>query len=67
MDKIARIDTLKCVGCEACIYVCPVSVLEVEDMKCRVKEGCIGCGACVDACNWRAITMVDESANNGGV
>ena len=60
MANIARVDTLKCTGCEACIYVCPVGVLEVIDTKCRVKEGCIGCGACEEACNWRAITLVDE-------
>jgi len=60
MAMIARVDTLKCTGCEACTYVCPVGVLEVIDTKCRVKEGCIGCGACEEACNWRAITMADE-------
>ena len=66
MNKIARVDTLKCVGCEACLYVCPVSVLEVVDMKCRVNEGCTGCGACVDVCNWKAITLADESTDEGG-
>ncbi len=60
MDKIARVDTLKCVGCGECTYVCPVGVLEVVDTKYRVNEGCIGCGACVDVCNWRAITLLDE-------
>ena len=60
MDKIARVDTLKCVGCGECTYVCPVGVLEVVDTKCRVNEECIGCGACVDVCNWRAITLLDE-------
>ena len=52
-----KIDTLKCTGCEACVYVCPVGVLFVEDMKCRVAEGCISCGLCVDQCSWRAITL----------
>lgn len=65
MKKIARVDTMKCVGCEACVYVCPVGVLEVVDMKCRVKDGCIGCGACVDLCNWKAITLVDEPTKKG--
>jgi len=51
-----KIDTLRCTGCEACVYVCPVGVLMVEeDMKCHVSEGCISCGLCVDRCHWRAI------------
>ena len=45
-----RVDLLKCVGCGSCVPVCPVGVLAVEDMKCRVREGCISCGECVDAC-----------------
>ena len=60
MNKVARVDTLKCTGCEACTFVCPVGVLEVIDMKCRVSQGCIGCGACEEACNWRAITIEEE-------
>jgi electron transfer flavoprotein alpha subunit len=55
-----RVDLLKCVGCGVCIYVCPVSVLYIEDMKCRVKEGCISCGKCLDTCHWQAITLEDR-------
>lgn len=60
MTKIARVDAVRCVGCEACVYSCPVGVLEVIDTKCRVSEGCTGCGACVDLCNWKAITLEEE-------
>ncbi len=55
-----KIDVLRCVGCGACTYVCPVGVLAVEDMKCRVKEGCISCGACVEMCHWQAITLQNK-------
>ncbi len=55
-----KVDLLKCVGCGACTLECPVGVLYIEDMKCRVEEGCISCGKCVDRCHWRAITLVDE-------
>jgi ferredoxin len=61
-----RIDVMKCVGCGACTYVCPVGVLAVEDMKCRVKEGCISCGECVKVCNWQAITLIKEPAKKKG-
>ena len=56
-----KIDRFKCTGCEACVPVCPVDVLYVEDMKCHVREGCISCGDCVDICTFNAITMEDES------
>jgi len=52
-----KVDLLKCTGCGACTLICPVGVLSVEDMKCRVSEGCISCGKCVDTCHWRAITL----------
>jgi ferredoxin len=55
-----KIDLLKCIGCGACTYVCPVEVLEIIDMKCRVAEGCISCGKCVPACTFEAITLVKE-------
>jgi ferredoxin len=55
-----KIDTLRCTGCGACVFVCPAGVLLVEDMKCRVEDGCISCGLCVDQCHWRAITLVDD-------
>jgi ferredoxin len=54
-----KVDLLRCTGCGACTLICPVEVLTVEDMKCRVSEGCISCGKCVDVCHWRAITLED--------
>jgi ferredoxin len=62
-----KVDRLKCTGCGACTYECPVGVLSIVDMKCHVDEGCISCGICVDRCHWRAITFEDEPAKNGGV
>jgi ferredoxin len=61
------IDTLKCTGCGACTLVCPVMVLEVIDMKCRVSEGCISCGQCVEVCNWRAITLEKPAKKKGKI
>jgi ferredoxin len=67
MAKVARVDTLKCTGCGACTFECPVGALEVIDMKCQVKEGCTGCGACTEVCNWKAITLEDEKDESGGI
>ena len=61
-----KIDTLKCTGCGACTFVCPVAVLEVIDMKCRVKEGCISCGKCVETCTFKAITLEKELKKKKG-
>jgi ferredoxin len=55
-----KVDPLRCTGCGACIYECPVGVLYIDDMKCRVAEGCISCGKCIDICHWQAITPDDE-------
>ncbi len=61
-----KIDTLKCTGCGGCIYVCPVGVLAIEDMKARVEEGCISCGECVDRCQWQAITLINDKNDKKG-
>jgi len=60
-----KIDLLKCTGCGACTFVCPVTVLEVIDMKCRVKEGCISCGKCVNECTFKAITLEKPAKKKG--
>jgi NAD-dependent dihydropyrimidine dehydrogenase PreA subunit len=57
----AKVDETRCVGCGGCIYLCPVGVLELIDMKCHVHEGCIDCGVCEDVCNWKAITVPDRT------
>jgi NAD-dependent dihydropyrimidine dehydrogenase PreA subunit len=52
------IDKEKCIGCEACIPVCPVEVLEMKDGKSVYKgDGCIECGACVQACPVEAMSL----------
>jgi electron transfer flavoprotein alpha subunit len=58
-----KIDLLKCTGCGACVLVCPVGVLAVEDMKCHVAEGCTSCGLCLNTCSWQAITLEDKQTS----
>ncbi|MBP6963152.1 MAG: NADH-quinone oxidoreductase subunit I [Armatimonadetes bacterium] len=60
----------KCIGCQACVKVCPTQVIDVpthqgEDKK-RVVDGwtakigqCMFCQLCVEACPTQAIVMSD--------
>lgn len=53
----------KCVGCLACIRVCPSQAIAVDDDVVRiVDESCIRAGACVPACPHDAIRAVGELA-----
>jgi ferredoxin len=58
----------KCIGCGACVSVCPASpnVYEMQDTKTgkksvvKHKEACIECGACVASCPVEAIKMTQK-------
>ncbi|OQA86539.1 MAG: Ferredoxin [Lentisphaerae bacterium ADurb.Bin242] len=54
----AKVDSSKCVGCEACVGACPVEAISMKEGKASVDEGtCIDCGACVAECPTEAITL----------
>lgn len=48
-----------CIGCGACVSVCPVSALSLDaDGKAECDESvCIDCGACISTCPIEAITQ----------
>lgn len=58
----------KCIGCGACVSVCPANpnVYEMSDTKkgkkstVKHKDACIECGACVASCPVEAIKMVQK-------
>jgi len=59
------VDQDKCIGCGACVDVCPSSVFEMgDDGKSKVinESACIACMSCVGVCPTEAIT-VDPSKN----
>ncbi|MGL5347235.1 MAG: [Fe-Fe] hydrogenase large subunit C-terminal domain-containing protein [Peptostreptococcaceae bacterium] len=51
---------MKCKNCYACIKVCPVNAIKVENDKASIMEDrCIVCGECYKVCNY--ITKVIKS------
>jgi ferredoxin len=66
VNVAVKIDRLKCIGCGACTYVCPVEALEVVDMKCKVDEAkCTECGHCLTACTWEALSLEEPPKKKG--
>lgn len=52
------VDAAKCVGCEACLQVCPSETLAMVDGKAVVTgEESIGCGHCAAVCPTEAIRV----------
>lgn len=52
-----------CVGCLACLRVCPADAVAVEDSLVRiVDEACVRCGLCLPACPHGAISARGELA-----
>ncbi len=49
----------RCIGCEACIDVCPTKVLDLVDHKVRVARfsDCVQCEQCANACPTQALVM----------
>jgi electron transfer flavoprotein alpha subunit len=62
----------KCVGCAACVKVCPFNAIKMEDRKAVIGPECTLCGACVKYCKFDAIEFqrprgkeVDKASHKG--
>ena len=51
----------RCIGCGACIAVCPEHAIAKRNRKIRILETCTHCGACVPACPALALEMSGRS------
>ena len=49
----------RCIGCEACVDVCPTEVLDLVDHKVAVAlfSDCVQCEQCANACPTQALVM----------
>lgn len=54
----------RCIGCEACVDVCPTEVLELVDHKARVVRftDCVQCEQCANACPTTALVMYRQGS-----
>ena len=51
-----RVSEEKCVGCVACMKVCPTKAIRIRNKRARINfEKCIDCGACLRICPHNAI------------
>jgi len=61
--RVLKFDENKCVGCNACVNVCPTDVMIPNPEKGKepivlYAEECWFCGGCVEECPHHAITLV---------
>jgi len=64
---LVKFDEERCKGCELCVSVCPVKIIQIDKTKINTKgyhaagvkeiDKCIGCGNCATICPDGAISV----------
>ncbi len=62
-NHFALIEKENCIGCGACIDICPMEAIEMDsDEKAEVNlKRCIGCGLCFTACDFDAVKLNEKT------
>ena len=67
IPKLIEIDSEECISCGACITMCPVEAITLDEDATVVfnQEKCLGstCSACVDACPFGVIRSVKQNSS----
>lgn len=51
-----KVNRDKCIGCGACVDMCPVQAITLVDGKASINPDiCVSCGSCVGTCPVNAI------------
>jgi len=60
-----KVDETKCIGCVACMKVCPTKAIRVRNAKAQINfERCIDCGGCLRVCPHNAIIPLTTSPSD---
>lgn len=59
---VSQVDDALCVGCGACVEMCPFDAMSLQDGYAAVDdEGCMGCGVCIAQCAEDALALVRDT------
>ncbi len=51
-----KVDNERCVGCGACVEVCPVQAISMNGGKANIDaDRCVNCGRCAQVCPQEAL------------